>query len=344
MEDNQKFRKGYSQEKDKRKRSGLSVSPRRLSEKKMITTPPPPRSFGPQDDGGQVPDNAGVLYSLSTACTTSDGSTRATDCSGDNSIDRNVQEDGIESKKTGSITINGVDIRLVQKKRMDTMMKKSVPGTCTPRGRKKKETSTTPSSENISKYFVKKARDNSDGDKEGRQNSTIRKTIHEEDRSKEGGRRMTVRKKEPEETLVKKVDDEKMKTTFRTMSVKGRQTTMKEHIRMFQKLAEGEECVIGSGRCSSHNTKLVRSVVKRKVCSVNEEGAVSWPMGEAVILACPFSKQSSSEVAAGTSQNQFVGTNGRKKLRIMSDNDEDTQSQTRLAENVLAGRNPIGGD
>ena len=59
------------------------------------------------------------------------------------------------------------------------------------------------------------------------------------------------------------------KTTF---SVKKLQSTIKEHIAMFQKFANGDDCVFGSRRCSTHNTKLVMSVVKKRVCSVSEKG------------------------------------------------------------------------
>ena len=237
--------------------------------------------------------------------------------------------------------INGVNMLQLQKKKMSTTMKKSVSGTSTPRGTKKKEMNTTTSSGKISNYFVKKTKDKDDCDIAGRQNSTAEKTKHREEYSTEEGRGKLDRKKE---TLVNKNTDDEKKTTFNTISVKKRQSTMKEHISMFQKLADGEDCVIWSGRCSSHNAKLVRSVVKKKVCSVNENGTVSWPMGEAVILACPYAKRSDREVAAGASYNQFVGTNGRKKLCVRNDIDDNIQSHSGLAEKDLAGRHPIGGD
>ena len=96
-------------------------------------------------------------------------------------------------------------------------------------------------------------------------------------------RKMSIKDKK-EEGVVMKHEEKLRKTTF---DVSKKQPTMKEHIAMFEKLADGEECVIG--RCSSHNTKLVRSVIERRVCNIDADGKVTWPMGEAIIFACPFS-------------------------------------------------------
>ena len=63
-------------------------------------------------------------------------------------------------------------------------MKKSVSGTSTPRGTKKKEMNTTTSSGKISNYFVKKTKDKDDCDIEGRQNRTVEKTKHREEYSR----------------------------------------------------------------------------------------------------------------------------------------------------------------
>ena len=42
------------------------------------------------------------------------------------------------------------------------------------------------------------------------------------------------------------------KTTFGTSNKK---VAVKEGIKMFQDLSKGEECMIGSGRCSRHNVR-----------------------------------------------------------------------------------------
>ena len=96
---------------------------------------------------------------------------------------------------------------------------------------------------------------------------------------------------------------------------------------MFQKLSIGEGCVIGSGRCSKHNTKLVRGVKMKKVSCIDKNGKVSWLMREVASLTCPFKpdrKHVRDESAMMSSLVQPEGTNGRaKKFK----NEVEDQSQ-----------------
>ena len=57
---------------------------------------------------------------------------------------------------------------------------------------------------------------------------------------------------------------------------------------MLQDLVNGEEYVTGSGMCCTHNVKLVRSVMMKKISSLDENGETTWLMGEVVISACPY--------------------------------------------------------
>ena len=86
-----------------------------------------------------------------------------------------------------------------------------------------------------------------------------------------------IKKKEEdkkEEVVVRKHEEELRETTI---GASERQSTMNDNIAMFEKLSDGEECVIGSGRCSYHNTKLMRSVIERRVCNIDADGKVTWP-------------------------------------------------------------------
>ena len=71
------------------------------------------------------------------------------------------------------------------------------------------------------------------------------------------------------------------------------------------------------------------------MCNVDENGRVTWPMGEAITFACPFSsdRQSDREQAAKVSTtSNFEGTNGKKRLCLR---DEMDQPQTSLGEKIL---------
>ena len=139
----------------------------------------------------------------------------------------------------------------------------------------------------------------------------------------------------------KQEEEELRKMIF---DVRKKQPTMREHIAMFEKLSNGVECVIGSGKCSSHNTRLVRSVIERRVCNVDADGKVTWPMGETIIFACPLNtdRQSTREYTAEISNtSDFEGTNGKKRLCLRDDKD---QPQASPGERNLAGRPPIGWD
>ena len=318
------------------------ISPSRMvSEMGLHTRPPPPRSVNPpQSDGGQVPDTAGEVYSVSTTgVKTCTGNTRAINGNDNISIEEIVQRGEFDNKKTGRVTVNGVNLMLLQKMKKDSVKMKSVAGRNSPRGRKKKIEDETPSSERISNYFTRMNKD----DREGRRpddKMIVTETSSVED--KEGTRRKTIAKDRKKEAVGKKPREEDLRKT--TFEVKKKQPTMKEHIQMFEKLSAEVECVIGSGRCSSHNTKLVRSVVKRKVCNVDADGRITWPMGEAVIFACPLKtdRQSAREQSAIISNTPcFEGTNGNKKLCRRDDMDQSLASQ---GERILAGRHPIGWD
>ena len=173
---------------------------------------------------------------------------------------------------------------VLQKMKKDSMKKMNVTGKNSPRGRKKKCEEETPSSGKISNYFKRRCNDDSGGGGTG-DRVIVNERSGEED--KEGRKRKTsVKDRKKDETMMKEEKEELRKTTF---SVRKKQPTLKEHIAMFEKLSNGVECVIGSGRCSSHNTRLVRSVVERRVCNVDENGRVTWPMEEAITFACPLS-------------------------------------------------------
>ena len=66
-----------------------------------------------------------------------------------------------------------------------------------------------------------------------------------------------------------------------------RKTSVSDRIQRFQELSDGDECVIGSGRCATHNEKVVRKVMNVRKSVQNEAGNVSWRLSESTVLVCP---------------------------------------------------------
>ena len=155
-EDDRKLRKDDCGQEAVKKDDRRKVSPYRMvSEKRLGSRPPPPRSMSPQSDGVQVPDTAGVLYPVSTkGVIPSTGSTRAADSDRTNSTEECVQRESLDNRKTGFVTVNGVNMMVLLKMEKDPMKKMNVTGRNSPRGRRKKCEEETPSSGKTSNYFT----------------------------------------------------------------------------------------------------------------------------------------------------------------------------------------------
>ena len=107
---------------------------------------------------------------------------------------------------------------------------------------------------------------------------------------------------------------------------------------MFQKYAQGEECLIGSGRCGSHNTKLVKNITVKRVSVVNEDDVVSWVMRDVITLVCPAARHTREDrlgdCLSGESDRQSISGGKRgpnKKIRTVQEIVDDqpaSRSQT----------------
>ena len=76
-------------------------------------------------------------------------------------------------------------------------------------------------------------------------------------------------------------------------------TNKKDKIKSFDNAMRGEEwkCVMGSGRCASHNTKLERKIKEKRVSIIDKSGKLGWTTREVTILTCPLA-QPSKELSA----------------------------------------------
>ena len=71
----------------------------------------------------------------------------------------------------------------------------------------------------------------------------------------------------------------KLKITFnKTPSV--RKSSINEKILRFQELSESNDCVIGSGRCATHNLKIVRVIKNVRISEPVEGEGVKWRLRE----------------------------------------------------------------
>ena len=70
--------------------------------------------------------------------------------------------------------------------------------------------------------------------------------------------------------------DGDMKETKKTFSaVKPKKNEVKKKIELFSKISkDGDNCLIGSGRCATHNTKVMRVMVKKRVSVQYKDGSV----------------------------------------------------------------------
>ena len=71
----------------------------------------------------------------------------------------------------------------------------------------------------------------------------------------------------------------------------------------------------GSGRCASHNVRLVRDIVQRKQSFVKKCGGIGWRLCDFAILVCPTKLSSAavtSDVYTKTSPNRTGETTNKR--------------------------------
>ena len=73
-------------------------------------------------------------------------------------------------------------------------------------------------------------------------------------------------------------------------------------------------CVMGSGRCGTHNVKLVKSVKSKKISCVEPGGGVGWKYVDVTCLVCP----SKAKISAGFGMaTDLTGGGARKKRKVL---------------------------
>ena len=312
------------------KESGSLQPPRMVKRKKNNITPPPPppRRHGcPLMDGGDVPERAGGAPSMYTgvgmAC---NSQSRAAGMTGVKDSDefRSTIPFDVKIKKTAdTITVNGVNLMTLQKMKNNSIKKTTPKIRKITRKKSQKTETTTPSDNKIVKYLVKKKTEDMDSPR-------ALKTTQKEDNKENTAGSSDNTPVVSSEALLRNSSIE-LEETYRrktTFMKKHTMNTAKQTIKMFQELERGEECLLGSGRCSTHNVKLARKVSRKRVSTVADDGSVKWTIGEGVVLACPYKQGFRVEPGSEPAPLETEGTNGNKRIcldRQMNQPQTETQ-------------------
>ena len=207
-----------------------------------------------------------------------------------------------------SITVNGVDIMELQRSKQADKTSTSSTKKKINKITSKKEGHSTPSSDKITNYFVKKS------SLTGRSEVQEDMNLHTEGRTQYSNDiqdntavlnvRMNKQKQEQNQ-------DKLMKKTFNPILPLAR---MKDRIKSFEDRSNGVGCMIAGGRCGLHHCKVVREIVQKRMSSTDKFGNVVWKMGEGTILVCPAANKTCNNLLM-TSQPGLSGA-ANKKLRI----------------------------
>ena len=267
----------------------------------------------PLMDGGDVPERAGGSPSMYTgvgmAC---NSQSRASGMTGVEDSDefRSTIPFEVKIKKTAdTITVNGVDLMTLQKMKNNSIKKTTPKIKKITRKKSQKTETTTPSNNKIVKYLVKKKTEDMDSPR------ALKTTQNEDNKENTAGSSDNTPVVSSESSFrnssIELGETNRRKTTFMK---KNTMNTARETIKMFQELERGEECLLGSGRCSTHNVKLARKVSKKRVSTVANDGSVKWTIGEGVVLACPYKQGFRTEPGTEPAPLETEGTNGNKRI------------------------------
>ena len=216
-----------------------------------------------------------------------------------------------DSVVTG-ITVNGVNLMDIQRLRVKSAKKTVVNTNKKSRNDKKDVKQLTPSRDQLTldKFFTNtqttKKEDNGQLVRHSDKKTTSSELLEDN---------------KPTMSEEEKID---MKQKIRKLSTKTKferpsQSEVRRKIKIFSDKSQGVKCVLGSGHCSGHNVKLVRSVVMKKVSEIDRNGMVIWPMREVTILSCPAVQPLVRNVSATPvleSAEPELGTTNGKKAKL----------------------------
>ena len=220
-----------------------------------------------------------------------------------NKLEENIS---IKRDRISSVTVNGIDLMVLQKIKKDMRTPDIKAGKKQPSKKKDDKLTPAPSSQNIRKYLeIRKQQQTT------KQEEEEQECKEEKEEETHAGKRER-RRKEEEKVVRDEQDGDDRKKTFSSVY----KTTFQTNIQKFRMMSRGTECQIRSGFCSSHNVKVMREVVKKRMGNVDELGKTSWSTQEACILTCPKKPEVTTQ-PRDTGPTMPEGTNG-KKIKLIN--------------------------
>ena len=203
--------------------------------------------------------------------------------------EQNDPEENITAGKTRmrTITVGGVPLTEYMK------LKKRTVGQKTPQSGKKrkkspgKEKKTTPSVVNMRKIweYMKDKKTKIDDELEDKGMITDDILSSEDNRLTEDNLLDT--RSQSDSVKVKTMPRVRMKKTFGEAYDNSKKISVSDRILRFSELERGNDCVIGSGRCATHNVRIVRIMKDVRQKYFDENGLLRWRLSETTVLECP---------------------------------------------------------
>ena len=240
-----------------------------------------------------------------------------------------MERKAVASNMYNFITVNGVKVENSKMLRKDNNMKTTPNRKKMLKKNNKKLTTTTPPVNKISEYFSR--RDNTNLKttpvKTAVKRYEVRCTEGEESNDNTEDRKVVTGR---HDKSCEYFEDE-TKTTFSTITPK--KNMVKKKIEELLLLTKNDnKCLIGSGRCAKHNTRVTRVIEKKRVSTVNKDGSISWKMCEVAILSCPAVSTGASSVSSDCLYTELSATNKRQRTLLPEECNQLALSTTKKNE------------
>ena len=114
------------------------------------------------------------------------------------------------------------------------------------------------------------------------------------------------------------------KKTFRNIG--SGNNIVKKKIESYTQISrDNDNCLIGSGRCAKHNTRVQRVVKNKKVSVVSKDGFIGWKFCDVTELVCPAANSGASKVAVSNDNlsDERGGTTANKRARFVKNFETD---------------------
>ena len=202
-----------------------------------------------------------------------------------------MKHDGTFGVKTHQyIKVKGVVLTDKQMKGMNDKGKTTSTKKNRKRGTWKNTPTPMPSMNNILNYFGRKKTE------EGKM--TPLKTTVTSDNPRTAERTTPIDSED--DLMVRKLRKKNFEiTTKKTFTTIGNgKNSVKKKIENYTQLArDSKNCLIGSGMCAKHNTRVQRVVKSKKMSVISKDGTVGWRFCDVTDLVCPAANSGASQVA-----------------------------------------------